>query len=127
LAHILLVDDDHELAARHARAIERAGHTVTVSPDPASALVALAERLPDVVVLEAMFGGRLTGIELAHKLASDHPDLPMIMLTRADEHLTPDEIADQDHDQGWIPVRRYLAKPLMRDVLVDEIEHLLDD
>jgi CheY-like chemotaxis protein len=127
LAHILLVDDDHELAARHARAIETAGHTVSIAADPAGAVVAVESRLPDVVVLEAMFAGRMTGIELAHRLAGDHPDLPMIMLTRADEHLTPEEIADQDHDEGWIPVRRYLAKPLMRDVLVDEIEHLLDD
>jgi len=30
----------------------------------------------------------------------------------------------QDRD-GWIPVSRYLVKPVLADVLVDEIEHLL--
>jgi len=46
------------------------------------------------------------------------------MLTRADDLLSEEQLDSQDRD-GWIPVSRYLVKPVLADVLVDEIEHLL--
>ena len=46
------------------------------------------------------------------------------MLTRADEHLTVQERAEQDRD-GWLPVQRYLEKPVSTDVLAYEVDHLL--
>ena len=46
------------------------------------------------------------------------------MLTKADEQLSAEDLADQDRD-GWMPVRRYLEKPVLSDVLADEVDHLL--
>jgi hypothetical protein len=61
---------------------------------------------------------------LFRSLAETHPDLPMIMLTRGDEELTSAELDSQDRD-GWLPVDRYLEKPILDDVLAYEVEHLL--
>jgi DNA-binding response OmpR family regulator len=41
------------------------------------------------VVLEGMLDGAYGGFDLARSLAQDFPTLPLIMLTRADEHFTP--------------------------------------
>jgi CheY-like chemotaxis protein len=68
----------------------------------------------------------LAGLDLARSLAHDHPDLPLIMLTRADDLMSDEQLDSQDRD-GWIPVRRYLEKPVLDDVLVDEIDHLLPE
>jgi CheY-like chemotaxis protein len=125
MAHILLVDDDHALVAANAEAIETLGHSVSCTATPAEAAEAVKHRTPDLVVLEAVFGGKFTGVALAQTLAETYPDLPMIMLTRADEQLTSEQLASQDHDEGWVPVRRYLEKPVLSDVLTYEIEHLL--
>lgn len=127
MAHILLVDDDPEVSARYARAIEGAGHSVSRADSPAAALEALKARPPDLVVLEAIFAGKFTGVTLARRLAEIDPDLPLIMMTRADERLTTEQLDLEDRDGGWIPVDRYLAKPVMRDVLTAEIQRLLDE
>ena len=76
--------------------------------------------------MEAVLGGKLAGLDLARSLAQDHPDLPLIMLTRADDLLSSEQLDSQDRD-GWIPVRRYLEKPVLDDVLAYEIDHLLPE
>jgi CheY-like chemotaxis protein len=125
MAHILLVDDDPDVVAGNATAIETLGHSVSASSNTAEAAELVRREVPDLVVLEAFLDGGFSGIELARSLAEDYPNLPLIMLTRADEHLTQEELAQQDRDGGWIPVQRYLAKPVLTDVLAYEIEHLL--
>jgi CheY-like chemotaxis protein len=124
MAHILLVDDDPDVAATNVETIEELGHSVELTATAAEAAEALGRKAPDLVVLEAILGGKFAGIELAKELAETHPDLPMIMLTRADEQLTSAELESQDRD-GWLPVDRYLEKPVLDDVLAYEVEHLL--
>ncbi len=126
MAHIHIVDDDPISVARTTEAIEAGGHSVSSSSTPAEAALFMREEMPDLVVLEAVLGGKLSGIELAQSLAEEHPDLPLIMLTRADELLSDEQLDSQDRD-GWIPVSRYLEKPVIGDVLVDEIDHLLPE
>ncbi len=124
MAHILLVDDDVALAARNAVALGADGHDVVTVSTATAALEAIRQHKPDAVVLEAMLAGTLDGFDLARSLAHDDPELPLIMLTRVDEHLSDAELAEQDHD-GWLPVQRFLEKPVMPEVLVYEVGHLL--
>jgi len=126
MAKILLVDDDLTLVSRHRAMLKGRGHSVIVVTSPAQAMAAVRAQVPDLVVLEALFEGKLSGLDLARELATSHPDLPLIMLTCADELISKAKIATQDHD-GWLPVARYLEKPVMEDVLADEVEHLLAD
>jgi len=124
MAHILLVDDDPIAVASNTEAIEDLGHSVSSTSTSAEATRFVRRETPDLVVMEAVLGGKFGGLDLARSLAADFPDLPLIMLTQADERLSHRELASQDRD-GWIPVRRYLEKPILTDVLVDEIDHLL--
>lgn len=127
MAHILLVDDDPAVLAGNSAALETDGHSVAVSTTVDDARQAILDQNPDLVILEAILGGKFSGVALAKMLASEYPDLPMIMLTDADEHLSPEVLESQDNDEGWVPVDRYLAKPVLTDVLVDEVDHLLPD
>lgn len=124
MANILLVDGDLDAVAANASTIKALGHSVSAASTLADALDAVRRDPPDLVILEAILEGKLAGLDLARSLARDYPDLPLIMLTSADERLTSWQLQNQDRD-GWIPVRRYLEKPVMSDVLAYEIEHLL--
>lgn len=125
MARILLVDDDAELVARNAAALEADGHAVTTASTTAGGLAAVRRDAPDVVVLEAMLDGGTAGFGLARKLARDLPLLPLIMLSRVDEVISEGELAAQDRDDGWMPVARFMEKPVSPEVLVYEVDHLL--
>lgn len=125
MAEVLLVDDDQVAVARNAAALEARGHVVLAADDTTAAKAVVREQEPDVVVLEAMLDGGLAGFDLARDLARQFPSLPLIMLSRVDEHLDPKQRAHQDRDGGWLPVRRFMEKPVQPDVLAYEVEHAL--
>ena len=127
MAHILLVDDDTDLVARNRAALEADGHTVAAASTTADGLSAARRDTPDVVVLEAMLDGATAGFDLARTLAHDFPALPLIMLSRVDEVISDRELATQDRDDGWMPVARFMEKPVAPEVLVYEVDHLLPE
>ncbi len=125
MANILLVDDDADVVSRNRRALEADGNEVTAVSTVAAALAAVRRELPDLVVMEAMLDGALAGFGLARALAREFPTLPLIMLTRADEYISNAELARQDRDGGWLPVQRFMQKPVLPEVLAYEVDHLL--
>jgi CheY-like chemotaxis protein len=125
MARILLVDDDAEEASRNASALTASGHAVAIATTAAAAEAAVHGDVPDAVVLEGVLGGGMGGFDLARTLARTLPHLPLIMLTRADEILSAADLASQDRDGGWLPVERYLEKPVMPEVLAYEVDHVL--
>ena len=127
MARILLVDDDTDLVARNRAALEADGHAVATAATTAEGLAAARRDTPDVVVLEAMLAGSTAGFDLARTLAHDFPALPLIMLSRVDEVISDRELATQDRDDGWMPVARFMEKPVAPDVLVYEVDHLLPE
>ena len=124
MGYILLVDDDPKAVAEHSAALEADGHTVAAASNTLEAMAAIHRETPDLVVLEAMLDGSYAGFELARTLARKYPQMPLVMVTRADEHLTDEERDRQDRD-GWMPVARFMQKPLSGDVLAYEVDHLL--
>jgi two-component system phosphate regulon response regulator OmpR len=124
MGRILLVDDDPAAVAGNVTALEASGHTVSTASTTSEARAAIGRETPDVVVLEAMLDGATAGFDLARSLAREIPGLPLIMLTRVDEHLTAAERAAQDRD-GWLPVERFMEKPVATEVLVYEVDHVV--
>jgi DNA-binding response OmpR family regulator len=125
MAHILLVDDDADVVSRNRAALEASGNAVSTAATTAQALDAIRSHTPDLVVLEAMLDGGLAGFDLARTLAKEFPALHLIMVSRVDEHLSAKERAAQDRDDGWMPVDRFMEKPLSPDVLVYEVDHIV--
>jgi DNA-binding response OmpR family regulator len=127
MAHILLVDDDEDLVTRQTLTFEAGGHAVTVAETTSEAIEAARRNPPDAVVLEAMLDGGQAGFDLARTFAREYPAMPLLMVTRADEVLTPRQRDKQDRDGGWLPVDRYLEKPVMPDVLLYLVNHALHE
>ena len=84
-ASILVVEDDDDLRQTLTRRLSEAGYEVAMAATGPDALTAVAESVPDLVVLDVMLPG-LDGIEVCRRLRADHPLLYILMLTaRADE------------------------------------------
>ena len=78
-ARIVVVDDDPTVADVVGRYLMRDGHTVERAQDGYEALRKVAERPPDLVVLDLMLPG-MDGLEVCRRLRERWP-IPVVMLT----------------------------------------------
>ena len=112
----LLVDDDLDLLAVTAFALQQAGFLVVKATDGVAALEALAREQPDVAVLDINMP-RMNGFELARKLR-EKSTIPLIMLTVRDEEEDVVRALGLGADD-------YLTKPFSPRILVARIRALL--
>jgi DNA-binding response OmpR family regulator len=117
--HILLVDDDAGVAATLARLIEAEGYRCTVAGDGQTALEAIREHAPDLIILDRMLPG-MSGDEVLRRLRRDPGggDIPVIMLTGKGEEA--DELVGLA-----LGADDYLGKPVSGRRLLARVEALL--
>jgi DNA-binding response OmpR family regulator len=109
MAKILIVEDEHELAALIRRQIEGEGHSALVAHDGQTALLLAAQTAPDLVILDWMLPG-LDGLAVIRRLR-ERSIVPVIMLTARD--------AEADRVLGLeVGADDYLTKPFsLRELL----------
>jgi DNA-binding response OmpR family regulator len=83
MATILIVEDEHELAALVRRQLEGEGHTAHVAYDGQTALIIAAQSRPDLVILDWMLPG-LDGLTVMRRLR-ERSTVPVLMLTARDD------------------------------------------
>ena len=103
MTELLLIDDDEELCELLGSWLTQEGFATHACHDGQSARKALAERQPAAVVLDVMLPDG-SGLELLKQLRSDHPNLPVLMLSGRGEPL--DRILGLE-----LGADDYLAKP----------------
>ncbi|CAM3366853.1 ATP-binding protein [Bordetella flabilis] len=80
--HVLLVEDDNEVAALTMEMLMQLGYEVTRTASPAAALGALADgRSIDVVFSDIMMPGGMSGVQLAREIRKRRADLPVVLTT----------------------------------------------
>jgi signal transduction histidine kinase len=80
--HILLVEDDDEVAALATEMLESIGFGVTRVAGPTAALGALAnDRQVKLVFSDIMMPGGMSGVELAREIRKRRPELPVLLAT----------------------------------------------
>lgn len=119
MSHILIVEDDRDIAELVRHYVVKAGHTADVLGSGADVLPRVRARRPDLLVLDLMLPG-LHGLEICQALRRDEAsaDLPIIVVTaRASES---DRVAGLD-----LGADDYLTKPFSPKELVARIGALL--
>jgi DNA-binding response OmpR family regulator len=122
---VLVVDDETTIRDVIRRYLERDGFAVREAADGYAALDALAEALPDLIVLDLMLPG-IDGLSLTRQLRTPRPGgeheawqrIPIIMLTARGE--TSDRIRGLD-----LGADDYVAKPFSPQELVSRIRAVL--
>jgi two-component system, OmpR family, alkaline phosphatase synthesis response regulator PhoP len=120
---VLLVDDDVDLVAVNRAVLESRGYAiVSAHSGPAGLATAKAEK-PDVIVLDVMMGTNSEGFDLARKLRKDETtkSIPLIMVTAIHDTVP----FRYEPDDNYLPVDRFLEKPVAPEALLKEVQALL--
>jgi len=121
---ILIIDDDVDLVESYRLAITKRGHDVRAAHSAAQARELLQAFRPDAVVLDVMMETMDSGFELARQAHEQYPGLRMLILTSV--HGATPAAMHFEPDETWLPVAKFLDKPVDPAALADEIESLLD-
>jgi DNA-binding response OmpR family regulator len=117
--HILIVEDEADLADLVAYNLRKSGFQTHTARDGGAALEILKDSIPDLVILDLMLPG-VSGIEVARQIRTSPrtAGLPILMMTaRAGE---PDQVA------GFrAGADDYVTKPFSMKVLVARVQALL--
>ncbi|MBP7867373.1 MAG: response regulator [Acidobacteria bacterium] len=127
MAHIMIVDDDPDIIQAYRMILETRGYTVTEAYSSQEAWNLLQKSTPDLMVLDCMMEEFTSGFDLAKDIRTQWPRLPILMLTSVTEHMSDTWKFSPEQDGHWLPVQRFLEKPVAPDVMVQEIEKALKE
>lgn len=104
---VLVVEDDRWLAEQYSRVLEKAGFRAIVASHVLSAIDAIDDTHPDVIILDILLAGS-TAMSLLHELQSyeDTGNIPIILCT----NLAADIVMEDVEPYG---VKRILDKATM--------------
>ena len=119
MGHILIVEDDRDIAELVQRYLTRAGHATDALGHGSEALASVRERMPDLVILDLMLPG-IDGLQVCRALrgAPETRALPIIMLTARTEET--DRIVGLE-----LGADDYVTKPFSPSELVARVGALL--
>jgi signal transduction histidine kinase len=106
--HVLLVEDDNEVAGVTREMLGSLGFVVTHAPGPAAALGALAD-LPsvDYVLSDVMMPGGISGVNLAEQISLKHPGVRVVLATGY-----PESAANLDRERFALLMKPYTVEQL---------------
>ena len=110
MATVLLVDDDADLIEVNKLVLTQRGYTVRTAGSAGEARAALAQAVPDAVVLDIMMESDSAGIDLAQEIHAAHPGLPLIALSSVNRAKGPS--LHLDADDAFLPVTKFVDKPV---------------
>jgi len=111
---ILVVDDNADARDMLQIVLQDAGHSVAIAADGPAAIATAAEFRPAVGVLDIGLPG-MDGYELARQLRMSYPDIRLIALTGYSQAWDRKAASAAGFDA-------HCAKPVVTDVLLDQIE-----
>ena len=127
---VLLVDDDVDLLEINRITLEAEGFNVLTAENGDQAMRIATTTPVDVAVLDVMMTTPTEGFLLARALRQDDrtKQIPLLMLTSVNaEHEAQGSsfrFTDRDRDPQWLPVDRFVDKPVKPEDLVTMIRTL---
>ncbi len=122
---VLLVDDDSDFLWQQKVQLEAAGFDVVTAVGESDAKRRLAERHPDLAVIDVMMDNPDTGFTLCYHIRKVAPKIPLILVTSIVSETGLDFALATDNDRAWIAADALLAKPIRFEQLLSEIDRLM--
>lgn len=117
-ARILWADDEMEYLKPHVLFLEAKGYSVELINNGRDAIERCQEELFDIVFLDENMPG-ISGLEALSKIKENHPQLPVVMITKSEEEsIMEDAIGSKIAD--------YLIKPVNPNQLLLSLKKNLD-
>jgi CheY-like chemotaxis protein len=115
---VLIVDDQRDLAEMMAAMIQRDGHETRVATSGPEAVLAVEQRLPDIVLTDLGMPG-MSGLDLADALHARWPKLPVALVTGWGPTVDPDRARQSE-------IVQVLGKPFRMAEVRGLLERVLD-
>ncbi len=122
---ILIIDDDDELTGVLKTLLEGQGYTVQSAPDSEEGAAKARGHRPDLIILDVMMRTTGEGIEAAQRFKGDEElkSIPIIMLSAVQDET--DFPFSPETDGEFLPVEKFLPKPVDPGELLREIRKLV--
>ena len=116
---VMLVDDELEFIGTLAERLTIRGFEVKTATSGEEGLQAAREDPPDVMVLDVRMPG-LGGMEVLRRMRTDHPEVPVILLTGLG--------STQDGMEGMnLGAVDFLMKPIKIETLIEKIQEATEN
>ncbi len=119
---VLLVDDDEDFLFQQRLQLEDAGFEVVTAQGQGQAERVLADRRPDVAVVDVMMENPDAGFVLCHHIRKNDPSIPVILVTSVNSETGLDFDMATEEDRAWIKADALLPKPIRFEQLRGEID-----
>ena len=127
---ILVIDDDRDLVDTLRIVLEIKNYVVRTAYDGKEGFLCIAEKMPDLIILDVMMATDTEGFDLAYKLQNnpDYRNVPIIMITAFPKAMAEKGPERFQHILGedW-PVSFFIEKPVDPDRLLATIEDILQE
>lgn len=122
-ARILVIEDNPSLLALYSDLFEDEGYEVTLQSTPQLDLATITATTPDLIVLDLLFDGDLTGLETLQglRVQSATAGIPVVICSAATKSV--EELQASFTMMG----AHFLKKPFDLDTLLDVVRHLLNN
>jgi two-component system alkaline phosphatase synthesis response regulator PhoP len=122
---ILVVDDDPDFVEAVQVILENGGYEVRIAYDGKEGVESVAERRPDLIVLDVMMPV-MNGHEACAKIKSNKEteDIPIILLTAVADRVTTSTYTHRDMLES--EAEDYMPKPVEPDELLERIQGWLN-
>lgn len=128
IARILVVEDDKDTAEAMKVALESEGYVVRVTGDPVDGVSRASMELPDLIILDVMFGDRqhTKGFDIAVKMKvlKDTARIPILMVSAVNAR-NPTHKFRPETDGEYLPVDDFIDKPAQPEELLGKVKELL--
>jgi CheY-like chemotaxis protein len=124
---ILIVDDDPDFVMAVEAVLLEAGYEVAFAYDRKSGLEKLAQYEPDLLILDAMMPVGTEGFTASYEIRKNpkFTRLPILMISSiASRH---PHMFSQPKDEPYLPIERFVEKPVQPEQLLKEVQNLLAD
>lgn len=120
---VLLIDDDADLVAINEAVFAARGFTVDKAYNGKVGFDRARDGKPDAIVLDVMMSTNSEGFDLARRLRGDDATrgIPLVMVTSVNSTVP----FTYEPDGVFLPVDRFLEKPVPPETLVHEVERIL--
>ena len=117
---ILLVDDEEMMVDVTEQILERLGFTVIAKTNSLDALETFQEKSDefDLVITDQVMPN-ITGTQLAEKILSIRPDIPVILCSGFPENVSLEEVEN-------IGIKKFITKPIGREEIAKVVRAVLD-
>ena len=115
---VLWVDDEIEMLKPHFLFLKERGYDTTACTNGLDALDLINTKAFDIILLDENMPG-LNGLETLDEIKNNHPDLPVVMITKnEEEHIMEEAIGAKISD--------YLIKPVNPNQILLSLKKILD-